>query len=193
MNTINQTNNNGASPLGSTNSGGSSSGTPTGDKALYYAMMALSAELGTLSMAETSTAKLADALYKNMVPNSTQVLENMQNELDAESWVVQNYDAYANYFNHGGPEPALGPGMTQDDLALMKKFFEDHPTIKSASSALQLQAQAVSQQNTIVGQSKVIPEGLEDNTKSLANAQTQDALMIAPFTELVRSLYYRAI
>ncbi|MCH9633765.1 MAG: hypothetical protein S4CHLAM7_04980 [Chlamydiae bacterium] len=160
-----------------------------GDDALFRAMLSLVLELQVLADAQVSEAKLSSALYDNMVPNTTNQLKEMQNNLTNDTWLEEHFDAFDAYFKGKGPKPPLGPGMTPADLAQMKAFYETHNTSDSCRSAIGNLAQEVSAQNTYVQDSKVIPTDLENDVKNLANAQTQVSSFIPSFLMLMKQQY----
>lgn len=176
-------------PLGSTPPASASGSTSNGDHSLYKAMMMMTIELGVLASAQTSVAELSTALYDHMVPNATNQLKKMQKNLDDYTWLQQHFTAFAKYFAGKGPKPPLGPGMSAGDLKIMHSFYSKHSSLTAARSAIGTQAQEISVQNTFVQDSKALPDGLQNDVKTLANSEVQDSSQIPSLLMLMKEFF----
>jgi hypothetical protein len=160
----------------------------SGDQALYLAMVACNKELDILGVAQTSVAQLSSALYNYMVPNSTNRLEDLQKDLDDDTWLQQNWSAFSKYFKSSGTMPPLGPGMSNGDLNKMKSFFNTYNTLTAARTAIGMIGQELNTQNTFVQEAKLIPDQYQDVQTRLEDGQTQIASMIADFLQVLKQM-----
>lgn len=208
--------------LGATQGAGSSAGStgssPTGDHALYMAMVAMSNELGTLAKCQTSVAELSSALYKNMVPNSTNMLKKMQQNLDDYTWAQKNYSAIEMHFNcpfvpagmsasmekamgtawvkekvsswqANHPMPALDPGMSAGDMKTALSFYKANPGLTAMRTSIGTYGQVLNSQNSVVQEIKIIPDTLQQQVKTLENSQTQFSSMIPSLVGLMKAQF----
>lgn len=195
MSTIDDKNSlNHAQGLGAAHQANSSSASheASPDDMMYKAMLALVTELQTLSDAQVSDAKLATALYKDMIPNSTSALQKMQHDLDDYTWLQEHFDEFNNYFNAPLPKPPmppLGPGMSAGDMKTIEDFWKQHPSLTSCRMAVTTLGQQISAQNTYVQDAKAIPTGLENDSKNLADSQGQVSSEIPSFLLLMKEQY----
>lgn len=166
----------------------SSKGAISGDHALYLAMVACNKELDILGVAQTSVAQISSALYNYMVPNSTNNLENLQRDLDDDTWLQQNWSAFSKYFKSGGTMPPLGPGMSKGDVDKMHSFFKAYTTLTAARTAIGMLGQQLNTQNTYVQEAKLIPDQYQQVQTQLEDGQTQVASMISDFLQVVKQL-----
>ncbi len=156
------------------------------DHLMYLAMVAILESIGEAGSMGASIAKISTTLYDTLVKNGTEKLQKMQEELEEMNDLEQNWTQFANYMKTGkipAPFSSYSPAQLQE----MKDLYNQYGgNLSGFRKGVNLFAQGLSTQNTVIQNNKLIPDNEQQQVKTLVDDQSTFATQLASFLRVMK-------